>query len=234
MRIPSWKTLTVEQYQHIYSVMTSDADDVTKQIRILSSLLNIPEHEVEAMPIDEFRNKCAKIAYLFTMKIPGKAKRYIKANGKLYKPQYKLNKFRFGQYVEVLSFSGSYIDDLHKLMASICDPVKRKWYGAVVPVKKNLFDDKAEIGTEVGKNDSNKHEEIANDLLQARFIDVYHTAVFFYRVLRGSIKIMKDSLVEEMSQKMGRETANQLMTVLLNDMDGTIPLIRLRSLKISA
>jgi hypothetical protein len=215
MKVPNWKTLTVEQYQAIHSIIASEDSEMDKQIKIIAALHDIPPHEVEAMPIDEFRQRCTQIAFLFTKDIPGKPVRYIRANGKLFKPQYKINKFRFAQYVEVLAFTGNFVDDLHKIMASVCDPVKG-------------------IFRRVQKNNSDKHEEVANDLLQARFIDVYHVAVFFYRVLRGSIKVMKDSLVLEMSERMPKERAEILMKLLTDDLDGFIPPIRLRSLRISA
>lgn len=215
---PSWNTITVEQYQQIVSITQSKDTEEEKVINVMSCLLDLTIRQIEDLTLQEFNKKAKEIAFVFSKEIPGKPEKYIKANGKIYFINYRIEKQRFAQYVEQLRFSQEPMPNLHLLFASM-----------VQPVKKVLFFKR------VGKNDSNRHEEVSNDILKARFIDVYHTAVFFYRVFRGSIKLMKDYLKSELMEKgLKEKEADLLIMSSINAMDGFITPKWLPTLKISA
>jgi len=77
------------------------------------------------------------------------------ANGRIYKLNYDLQ--RASKYVEGITFAKDVINDIHKLMATIAEPVT--WYG---------------------KKYERSHEQIAEDMEHANFEAAYNAAVFFY------------------------------------------------------
>ena len=215
----TWNDITVEQYQAVAKLIAEkDVTDVDKEVNVMCLLLDMSPKQVDELLIDQYKKKAKGIAFIFGNEIEGKPRRFIKANGKTFFVNYKIEKQRFGQYIESVTYGADHIENLHLLMASIVQPVKKR------------------IGFKfIQKNDSTRHEEIANDMLKARFIDVYHAAVFFYRVYRGSIKVMKGYLVAEMVKKgMTNLQALQTVTTSINAMDGFITPKWLPTLRISA
>ena len=199
----NWQTLTVEQYQRIYQISKRDIPDEDKSTQYLSILLNKTEREVEEMTIPDYSRQCREMAGLFSADIPGKSQRYIRT-GRLYRVNYEVSTMRFAQYCEVKSFlQGGVVENLHLIMASIVDPV----VNYVIYRKPQ-------------KNSSVNHEARANDLLQAKFIDCYHSAVFFYQLLKNSIGSMKGFLLKEMETKMTKKEAEAVMDLLQVTMDG--------------
>lgn len=203
----TWKDITVEQYQGCAKILSDkEMSDPEKNINLVCLLLDMTEKQVKDLSLNEWRKKLKAISFLHDGEIPGKPEKYIKSNGKTYFVNYRVEKHRFGQYVEEITFAPNYIENTHLLIASIVQPVK------VFAGFKRL-----------GKNDSSNHEEIANDILKARFIDVYHTAVFFYQLLKNLMMDMEGYLVGQMISKgMKKEEAQALMTASIHAMDGCL------------
>jgi len=103
-------------------------------------------------------------------------------------------------------FSTELVSNLHKLAASM-----------VIPMKKTIF------GWREDKYDASRHEEYSNDMLEARFVDVYHSIVFFYQVYRNWMEITKDYLIQKIVE-MGKShsEAEKEVQNLLNTLDGSI------------
>jgi hypothetical protein len=86
-------------------------------------------------------------------------------------------------------------------------PQKRNWYGKWV-------DD---------KYDAAKHSEYAEDMLEAKFVNIYYSIVFFYQVYRNWIEISKDYLAKEMMESgLTKEIADQAVQTLCVILDGNI------------
>ena len=87
----------------------------------------------------------------------------------------------------------------------------------VMPMKRTLF------GWKVDKYDATKHEDYAQDLLEAPITAVLGSVVFFYQVYKGWIKSSKDYLIQEMMTKnLTRYQAEVLYQTLCDSMDGFI------------
>jgi hypothetical protein len=124
----------------------------------------------------------------------------------------------FGRYVESKAFVGDIYGNLHKLGATMVMPQKRNWLGLWV-------DD---------KYDAAKHEDYADDILQANFQDVYFSLVFFYQVFRNWIEVTRDYLVTKMMMTgQTKEQCNQVVADLCNILDGIIQPNLLPTTKIS-
>jgi hypothetical protein len=97
-------------------------------------------------------------------------------------------------------------------------PQRRNWFGKWV-------DD---------KYDASKHEEYSADMQEAKFVDVYHSLVFFYQVYKNWIEVSQDYMIAEMTKTGMKQTEAGLVVALLSkSMDGIIPVTLLPHKKIS-
>lgn len=211
-------TLTVGQFQALYAVQKSSQDELDKMTDCVAILTGKTSAEVDDMPLSEFNAISAQIRQVFSQPMPeAKAKQIIKANGKEYGITYEPGKLRAGQYVEYQGWiQGDLVDNLHLIMASLSYPVKRYWF-----IKRK------------GKNDSSNHEQVANDFKEAKFIDVYAACLFFCELLKGSIRALEGFLAKHLRGTMSRKEVKQLVTDLLNSLDGFTPRNKSQTLRAS-
>ena len=215
-----WKKLNVWQYQQIYNVYNSK-DTYLTEIEIDSKLVsivnNLTETQVDSLNIREFRKLRKSILFL-TKPIEGKPVKYITiSKTKRYKINYDISKMPFARYIESKVFSEDLYNNLHKLAATMVIPQKRIlgfWFNQ--------------------KYDASKHQEYADDMLTARFIDVYHSLVFFYQVYRNWIEISQDYMVSKMIQAgMTQDKAIEAVQNLCSILDGSTQPNLLPSTKIA-
>jgi hypothetical protein len=122
------------------------------------------------------------------------------------------------RYIESKVFSKETLVNLHKIAASMVIPQRRNWFGKWV-------DD---------KYDASKHEEYSTDMQEAKFVDVYHSLVFFYQVYKNWIEVSQDYMIAEMMKAGMTQAQVDIMAHLLStSMDGIIPVTLLPTKKIS-
>jgi len=118
----SWETITVKQFQLIYSVICSDRDDIDKQTAVLCLLLNTTPAIIEDMAVVDYNKLCQQTAFIFSKDIPGKPVQIIKASGKRYAIEYNPKKYKQRQYVETQHFlKGDTIANVTKLYINPLD-----------------------------------------------------------------------------------------------------------------
>lgn len=202
-----WNNISVWQYQNIVKTLENkDADEIDKSFKLIGIVYNMTESQVDSLTQAEYKVKLKECDFLNTMP-QGKPVQIIKVNGKRYRPIYDVTKMPFGRYVESKAFVGDIYGNLHKLGATMVMPQKRNWLGLWV-------DDKYDAG---------KHEEYAEDMLQANFQDVYFSLVFFYQVFRNWIEVTRDYLVMKMMiTGQTKEQCSQVVADLCNILDGNI------------
>jgi len=215
-----WHKINVWQYQQIYNVYNSK-DKYLTEIEVNSKLVSIvndmTEAQVDSLTITQF-NKLKKSILFLTQPIAGKPVKYISINkNKRYKINYDVSKMPFARYIESKVFSEDLYNNLHKLAATMVIPQKRVlgiWFKQ--------------------KYDASKHEQYSEDMLTARFIDVYHSLVFFYQVYRNWIEVSQDYMVSKMMQTgMTQEKAKEVVQDLCTTLDGNIPPNLLPSTKVA-
>ena len=204
-----WNKINVWQYQQIYSALNTkekDATDLDLEVKLVGIVNNMTEMQIDSLPLTEYKELSKTIAFL-NEPIEGTPKRHINiSHNKRYKINYDVSKMPFARYIESKVFSEDLYGNLHKLAATMVIPQKRK-YGI-------WFNE---------KYDASRHEEYSNDMLTARFVDVYHSLVFFYQVYRNWIEVSKGYLVKKMveagmQEAQGIEVVQSLCTIL----DGNI------------
>lgn len=215
-----WKKLNVWQYQQIYNVYNSKDTYLTEielDSKLVSIVNNLTDAQVDSLPLSEFRELKKSILFL-TQPIEGKPVKYIPiSKSKRYKINYDISKMPFARYIESKVFSEDLYNNLHKLAATMVIPQKRIlgfWFSQ--------------------KYDASKHQEYADDMLTARFIDVYHSLVFFYQIYRNWIEVSQDYMVSKMIQAgTTRDKAIEAVQNLCSILDGSTQPNLLPSTKIA-
>ena len=215
-----WHKINVWQYQQIYNVYNSKDKYLTEievDSKLVSIVNNMTDAQVDSLSLTEFRKLKRSIIFL-TKPIEGKPVKYISINkNKRYKINYDVSKMPFARYIESKVFSEDLYNNLHKLAATMVIPQKRIlgiWFKQ--------------------KYDASKHEQYSEDMLTARFIDVYHSLVFFYQVYRNWIEVSQDYMVSKMMQTgMTQEKAKEVVQDLCTTLDGNIPPNLLPSTKVA-
>jgi hypothetical protein len=138
--------------------------------------------------------------------IDGQPEKYIKVNGRKYQCVFDIRKLPSARYIESKVFSVELVTNLHRLAASM-----------VIPMKKTIF------GWKKDKYDASKHEEYAQDMLEAPIVQVYHSVVFFYQVYRNLMQVSKDYLIAQlMKANLSHLEAEKEVQSLLNTLYGNI------------
>jgi len=215
-----WDKINVWQYQQIYSALNTkdkDATDLDLEVKLVGIVNNMTEMQIDSLSLTEYKKLSKTIAFL-NEPIEGTPKKHIRiSNSKRYRINYDVSKMPFARYIESKVFSEDLYGNLHKLAATMVIPQKRK-FGI-------WFDE---------KYDASKHEEYANDMLTARFVDVYHSLVFFYQVYRNWIEVSKGYLVKKMVEAgMQEAQAKEVVQSLCIILDGNIAPNLLPSTKIA-
>jgi hypothetical protein len=171
-----WNSITIQDYQLIYGIINdANINDFEKEVKLISIINEIPESDIDAMPLEDFKKLKPSLDFLHTGTIEGKLQKYVKANGKKYMMSLDAFKLTYGQYVDITTFmagENAMVENLHLIIASLSMPVKTNWYGkeTVLPY---------------GSHD---HNLIAQDMLSSNFANCYHTSVFFLKLINGLIK----------------------------------------------
>jgi hypothetical protein len=215
-----WEKITVWQYQQIYNVINSkDKNDTALDIsvRLVAIVNNMTEMQVDSLPLNEYTELSKSIAFL-NEPINGKPVKFIRTSStRRYRINYDVNKMPFARYIESKVFSEDLYGNLHKLAATMVIPQKRKLgFWVDLPY------------------DASRHQEYANDMLEAKFVDVYHSLVFFYQLYRNWIEVSQDYMVNKLTKVgMKEQEATEVVVSLLNILDGNIVPNLLPSTKIA-
>jgi len=209
-----WQKINVWQYQQIYSALNTkekDATDLDLEVKLVGIVNNMTEMQIDSLPLNEYKELSKTIAFL-------NPKKHIRiSHNKRYKINYDVSKMPFARYIESKVFSEDLYGNLHKLAATMVIPQKRKfgiWFNE--------------------KYDASKHQEYSDDMLNAKFVDVYHSLVFFYQVYRNWIEVSKGYLEKKMVEAgMQEAQAKEVVQSLCIILDGNIAPNLLPSTKIA-
>ena len=205
----TWNELTVWQYQQIYPIVTKPEKDWTNldvESKLVGIIYNLTDTQVDNLSVMQFNNLRSTLDFL-KEEIKGEPAKFVEINGTRYRFIYDVFEIKAARYIESKVFSTDLIGNLHKIAASMIVPQRKTWYGKWVDQE----------------YDAANHSLYANDMLEAKFVNVYNSIVFFYQVYRNWIEISKDYLVREMTEQgLTKEAADQAVVILLEILDGSI------------
>jgi len=179
----------------------SSLDDMEKAGKAIEAFFEMTPEEVDELTISEFNHKSKICTDILDGKIPGKAVRTTKPGKQRYRIMYKVNEIKHGKYTEISHFAKKPIENIHFIMASVVEPIN--WFGKV---------SKKEI----------THKEIAEEMLNARIIDVYHACVFFCKLYLSLMENLKPYLLGEMmATGLTKEAAEVLLDISSSILGGS-------------
>ena len=215
-----WNKITVWQYQQIYTALNSkdkDATDLDIEVKLVAIVNNMTEMQIDSLPLNEYKELSKSITFLNEPILGTRKKHIVISINRRYKINYDISKMPFARYIESKVFSEDLYGNLHKLAATMVIPQKRKfgfWFDQPY--------------------DASRHQEYSNDMLEAKFVDVYHSLVFFYQLYRNWIEVLQDYLVNKMVETgMNQNKAKEAVVSLCTILDGNIPPNLLPSTKIA-
>ena len=208
--------VTISKFQELYKISLMEINEAEKSALLVQEFTGLTEEQVNKMPLKKFNSLCAHINKKFEAygkeldeKKPSK---YVAVKGRLYLLEYDLAKppMNAGKYVELATYSDDIIGNLHKIMATMCTPLKLTFKGL--------------------KRKEKNHKQIAEDMLDIDFEVAYQSAVFFYAVFSKSIQA---SATYFKTIATDQAKVEQVLTNLAEFTDGFITAKWYRNLKIS-
>jgi hypothetical protein len=161
-----WDQLTVGQFITLYDIEASqNLNIIEKQQKMLAVIEGKNEREYDDYKYRDLIHEYGEKLSFFNNIPESKPVDYLETVTNRYKFCYELQEITAGQYIDILSFSGE-IMQLNKIAACFFLPMegdKYKGYG-VVP-----------------------HEVVADDLLEANFLQVYGCMLFFCQLFNELI-----------------------------------------------
>jgi hypothetical protein len=161
-----WDKLTVGQFITLYDIEASqNLNIIEKQQKMLAVIEGKNEREYDDYKYRDLIHEYGEKLSFFNNIPESKPVDYLQTVTNRYKFCYELQEITAGQYIDILSFSGE-IMQLNKIAACFFLPMegdKYKAYG-VVP-----------------------HEVVADDLLEANFLQVYGCMLFFCQLFNELI-----------------------------------------------
>lgn len=198
----NWNDITVFQWQQLCELFTNKYDEVDLMVKAAAICSGMTENQIDSMPLEKFNNLLKDIAFIHS-EIQPKPAITINVKGKRYKCIYDIRKLPAARYIESKYYNQDVNNNLHKIAASM-----------VIPMKRTL------VGWREDVYDAGKHNEYADDMLEAPAINVLGSVVFFCKVYLRWIKSSKDYLISQMSLTMSPTQAEQVYQHLCSSMDG--------------
>jgi hypothetical protein len=169
-----WRQLTVGKFQQLYDIITGQdyVHEIERQIQLLACLDGKPASFYEGLPLVVLQEECQRTAFLFADEIKASPVKYIKADGREFKVMYNASEPATGMDMETFSFVKiDIIQHMHNILAAICVPVERTWYGR----RKML------------PYGSIPHYKVAEMMLKAPVSSAHAAVLFFYQIRKNSI-----------------------------------------------
>lgn len=180
-----WDKLTVGQFITLYDIEASqNLNIIEKQQKMLAVIEGKNEREYDDYKYRDLIQEYGEKLSFFNNIPESKPVDFLQVGDNRYKFCYELQEITAGQYIDILSFSGE-IMQLNKIAACFFLPMegdKYKAYG-VVP-----------------------HDVVADDLLEANFLQVYGCMLFFCQLFNELISstITYSIQNKEMAEKAAR------------------------------
>jgi len=177
-----WDKLNVGQFISLYDIeINTNLNIIEKQQKMLAVVEGRDEQYYDNFKYRDLMHLYHDRLSFFESIPETKPVDYLKVGDKRYKFCYELDEIVAGQYIDIMSFSGEMMQ-LNKIAACFFLPmVKNKYlpYGKI------------------------PHDKVAEEMLEAKFLDVYGCMLFFCQLFNELISntIIYSMLNKELAQK---------------------------------
>lgn len=181
-----WDKLTVGQFITLYDIeVNANLNIIEKQQKMLAVIEGKNEREYDSYKYRDLIKEYGEKLSFFDNLPETKPVDYLQTVTNRYKFCYEVNEITAGQYIDILAFSGE-IMQLNKIAACFFLPMKGKryqGYGAV------------------------PHDVVADDLLEAKFLEVYGCMLFFCQLFN---ELISSTITSSIQNKVLAEKAARL------------------------
>lgn len=177
-----WDKLTVGQFISLYDIeVNANLNIIEKQQKMLGIIEGKDESYYDTFKYRDLLAEYGEKLAFFDNMPETKPVDFLQVGKNRYKFVHELNEITSGQYIDILAFSGE-IMQLNKIAACFFLPMEGKRYQPYGKIP---------------------HDIVADDLLGARFIDVYGCMLFFCQLLNELIEttIISSMKNQELAQK---------------------------------
>lgn len=177
-----WDKLTVGQFISLYDIeINTNLNIIEKQQKMLSIVEGKPESYYDSFKYRDLITAYGEKLSFFDNIPETKPVDFLNVGDKRYKFCYELNEITAGQYIDILAFSGE-IMQLNKIAACFFLPMEGKRYQPYGKIP---------------------HDVVADELLDAKFIEVYGCMLFFCQLFSELISntIISSMINQELAQK---------------------------------
>jgi hypothetical protein len=177
-----WEKLSVRQFIELYDIeKNSNLFLIEKQVKMLSIIEGKDEREYDGIKYGMLLEKLNDKTSFFDNIPETHPVDIIEVNGNKYKFVHEVDQLTAGQFIDISHWGGNLME-IHNAAACFMRSMK---------------------GNKILKYGSIPHNKIAEDLLDARFVDIHGCLVFFYLLLTEFTKLTLDSLkLKEENQMM--------------------------------
>ena len=184
-----WDKLTVGQFITLYDIeVNANLNIIEKQQKMLAVIEGKNEREYDDYKYRDLIKEYGEKLSFFDNLPETKPVDFLQVGDNKYKFCYEVNEITAGQYIDILAFSGE-IMQLNKIAACFFLPMKGKRYQGygVVP-----------------------HDRVADDLLGAKFLEVYGCMLFFCQLFN---ELISSTITSSIQNKDLAEKAARLWSV---------------------
>ena len=195
-----WSQVTLKQFQAIQALLEDEGTVYTKNAEIISVVSGMDMEEVEKLSLKSYTKVMEALKFI-TEPIDNTLTRRFKLNGKKYRVVHDVYELSGGQYItlqHLLKNPDKVIDNLHHIMAVFVIPYEKRWYGW----KRTEYD-------------SNKHNEIAEEMLECPIDIIHPLSGFFLDNWQRYAEHMLESSVKE-TKKAERTLIRELKRIKPN------------------
>ena len=161
-----WDKLTVGQFISLYDIeINANLNIIEKQQKMLSIVEGKPESFYDSFKYRDLITEYGEKLSFFDNIPETKPVDFLQVGSKRYKFVHELNEITAGQYIDILAFSGE-IMQLNKIAACFFLPMEGKRYQPYGKIP---------------------HDVVADDLLEAKFLEVYGCMLFFCQLFNELI-----------------------------------------------
>lgn len=214
----SWKEITIRQFIRVNEVIKAEYQDaVEQQVALIAAVTGRAEEEILHMDRSELMAWVKDLAFLQSGdSISTKWPKWFMVKGRLFKPVQNVQKLTAGQYIDLITFSKDPMANLHKVLATLCLPVKTNIFGPGGPWK----------WLRPQKYDGRKHEELSAFFYEHLTMDIaYPIALFFcnlWEAFMPSILTFLETEIRNLTRELAKETI--MSSDGMEEMDSSKPM----------
>lgn len=169
-----WDKLTVGQFISLYDIeINTNLNIIEKQQKMLSIVEGKPESYYDSFKYRDLITEYGEKLSFFDNIPETKPVDFLQVGNKRYKFVHELNEITAGQYIDILAFSGE-IMQLNKIAACFFLPMEGKRYQPYGKIP---------------------HDVVADELLDAKFLEVYGCMLFFCQLFN---ELIADTIISSM------------------------------------